>query len=100
MKLDDKSPKALEATEVRTEVLEECPTDGGNCASKTEDKDDSQGGTRVHVSRPTTVVRGNDIYMLAGVCMSKGLSNCQVGVAGVAQWGLLLVKGNVSGVDE
>ncbi|RNC37907.1 trans-sialidase [Trypanosoma cruzi] len=38
--------------------------------------------------------------MLAGVCMSKGLSNCQVGVAGVAQWGLLLVKGNVSGVDE
>ncbi|KAF8302482.1 putative trans-sialidase, Group V, partial [Trypanosoma cruzi] len=100
MKLDDKNPKALEAAEVKKEVLEECPTDGWNCASKTEDKDDSQGGTRVHVSRPTTVVKGNDICMLAGVYMSKGLPNCQVGVAGVAQWGLLLVKGNVSGVDE
>ncbi|KAF8283243.1 putative trans-sialidase, Group VI [Trypanosoma cruzi] len=48
----------------------------------------------VDVSRPTTVVDGNDIYMLVG----KYSRNAAAGApeSGAAQWGLLLVKGTVS----
>ncbi|RNF02672.1 trans-sialidase, partial [Trypanosoma cruzi] len=48
---------------------------------------------KVDVSRPTTVVKGNDIYMLAG-SYSPTAATDQDGGAEV--WGLLLVKGEVS----
>ncbi|RNC38574.1 putative trans-sialidase, partial [Trypanosoma cruzi] len=49
---------------------------------------------KVDVSRPTTAVKGNDIYMLVGQCGSKeSLSSDEGGCE------LLLVKGSVSGED-
>ncbi|EKG03816.1 trans-sialidase, putative, partial [Trypanosoma cruzi] len=51
---------------------------------------------KVDVSRPTTVVKGNDIYMLAGK-HSRGDATGENRDAG--DWGLLLVKGEVS-ADE
>ncbi|RNE99465.1 amastigote surface protein 4 [Trypanosoma cruzi] len=50
---------------------------------------------KVYVSRPTTVVKENDIYMLAGTYIRENVAVCQGG-PGAASWGLLLVKGNVS----
>ncbi|EAN98452.1 putative trans-sialidase, Group V [Trypanosoma cruzi] len=49
---------------------------------------------KVDVSRPTTVVEGNDIYMLVG----KYSQTAVVGPPknGAENWGFLLVKGNVS----
>ncbi|EAN89153.1 putative trans-sialidase, Group VI [Trypanosoma cruzi] len=51
--------------------------------------------TRVDVSRPTAVVDGDDIYMLVGKYSRKGGQE-----SGAVDWGLLLVKGEVSGEDE
>ncbi|EAN89297.1 trans-sialidase, putative, partial [Trypanosoma cruzi] len=51
----------------------------------------SEEKTRVDVSRPTTVVDGDDIYMLVGKYSCKGGQE-----SGADDWGLLLVKGNVS----
>ncbi|KAF8278202.1 putative trans-sialidase, Group V [Trypanosoma cruzi] len=76
-----KTPEeVLEKPEDKTQVLEEG-------ASKDEKK-------KVDVSRPTTAVKGNDIYMLVGQygskdCPSSGAGGC----------GPLLVKGSVSGGD-
>ncbi|ESS61518.1 trans-sialidase [Trypanosoma cruzi] len=76
-----KTPEeVLEKPEDKTQVLEEG-------ASKEEKK-------KVDVSRPTTAVKGNDIYMLVGQygskdCPSSGAGGC----------GPLLVKGSVSGGD-
>ncbi|EKF28601.1 trans-sialidase, putative [Trypanosoma cruzi marinkellei] len=53
----------------------------------------------VVVSRPTTVVKGNDIYMLLGVYVRKNGANCKVAVGVEASFELLLVKGNVSDED-
>ncbi|KAF8278481.1 putative trans-sialidase, Group V [Trypanosoma cruzi] len=46
---------------------------------------------KVDVSRPTTVLKGNDIYMLVGQYGSKDSQN-----SGAGGCGLLLVKGSVS----
>ncbi|EAN92769.1 trans-sialidase, putative [Trypanosoma cruzi] len=54
----------------------------------------SEGPKKVDVSRPTTVVKGNDIYMLVG----KYNRNDAQGSSG-GDSGLLLVKGSVSSVD-
>ncbi|KAF5216808.1 hypothetical protein ECC02_010378 [Trypanosoma cruzi] len=53
---------------------------------------------KVDVSRPTTVVKESDIYMLVGIYSSKCAVTGQASAA--AQWGLLLVKGKVSVVDS
>ncbi|KAF8301201.1 putative trans-sialidase, Group V [Trypanosoma cruzi] len=53
----------------------------------------------VDVSRPTTAVKGNDIYMLAGVYINKVATPGQDDASDAAQLGLLLVKGTVSGGD-
>ncbi|EKF30761.1 trans-sialidase, putative [Trypanosoma cruzi marinkellei] len=55
--------------------------------------------TQVDVSRPTTVVGENNIYMLVGKYSSVNPASCQ-GEAGTAPWGLLLVKGRVSSTEE
>ncbi|KAF8300248.1 putative trans-sialidase, Group V [Trypanosoma cruzi] len=49
----------------------------------------------VDVSRPTTVVKENDIYMLVGNYSRTAATNPQE--TGADDWGLLLVKGKVSG---
>ncbi|PBJ77051.1 trans-sialidase [Trypanosoma cruzi cruzi] len=64
----------------RTQVLEED-------ASKEQKKE-------VDVSRPTTAVKGNDIYMLVGKYISKDCPN-----SGAGGCGLLLVKGSVNSED-
>ncbi|KAF8278455.1 putative trans-sialidase, Group V [Trypanosoma cruzi] len=53
----------------------------------------------VDVSRPTTAVKGNDIYMLVGVYISKVAVPGPSAKPDAAQLGLLLVKGSVSGED-
>ncbi|RNC54128.1 trans-sialidase [Trypanosoma cruzi] len=59
------------------------------------EKSTSEGQRKgVDVSRPTTVLKGNDIYMLAGKYSSK---DCQNSGAGGCE--LLLVKGSVNSGD-
>ncbi|KAF8307089.1 putative trans-sialidase, Group VI [Trypanosoma cruzi] len=85
----------LDASKVKTQVLLECPSDKEKCASQSEEKDVSQSEAKVRVSRPTTVVKENDIYMLVGkysptavvVPPKNDAEDC----------GLLLVKGEVGG---
>ncbi|PBJ77044.1 trans-sialidase [Trypanosoma cruzi cruzi] len=95
--LTGENPKEeLDKSKLNTQVLEECSSDKGNCPSQTAAKEGgSQSETKVHVSQPTTVVDGSDIYMLAGNYSNKGASDGQAG-----DWGLLLVIGNVSTVDS
>ncbi|KAF8292192.1 putative trans-sialidase [Trypanosoma cruzi] len=95
--LTGENPKEeLDKTKLKTQVLEECPVEGGNCPSQNAAKEGvSQSETKVHVSRPTTVVEGSDIYMLAGNYSNKGASDDHAG-----DWGLLLVRGNVSGEER
>ncbi|EKF30712.1 trans-sialidase, putative [Trypanosoma cruzi marinkellei] len=96
--LTDKQSKELDTVEVKTQVLVECPSGKEDCASKRMDQDVSQENKRVDVSQPTTVVKGNDIYMLAGVYMHLGAAKEQL--SAMAQWGLLLLRGNFSGDDS
>ncbi|RNC56402.1 putative trans-sialidase [Trypanosoma cruzi] len=56
---------------------------------------EGSGGNKVDVSRPTIVVKENDIYMMAGTYSSNPADGCQDG-ADVATLKLLLVKGQVS----
>ncbi|RNC42147.1 putative trans-sialidase, partial [Trypanosoma cruzi] len=49
---------------------------------------------RMDVSRPTTVVEGNNIYMLVGKYSQAAAVGAQD--SGAENWGLLLVQGNVS----
>ncbi|EKF28303.1 trans-sialidase, putative [Trypanosoma cruzi marinkellei] len=59
------------------------------------EKGDSHEKKRVDVSRPTTVVKENDIYMLVGNYSRTAATDDQDSVA--EDWGLLLVKGEVRG---
>ncbi|RNC39928.1 putative trans-sialidase [Trypanosoma cruzi] len=78
---DDTPEEVLGKTEDGTQVLEEG-------ASEEQKK-------KVDVSRPTTAVKGNDIYMLVGA-YNKVAAPGQVVASDAAQLGLLLVKGSVS----
>ncbi|PWU89184.1 putative trans-sialidase, Group V [Trypanosoma cruzi] len=93
--LSGENPKELAASNVKTKILENCSSQGDKCPSQSTKQDGSKSEMRVYVSRPTTVVKGNDIYMLAGTYIRENFAVCQ-GKAGAASWGLLLVKGNVS----
>ncbi|EAN93660.1 putative trans-sialidase, Group V [Trypanosoma cruzi] len=100
---DDKPKEDLEKTKLKTQVPEGCIFEGGKCPAGSEEKcacriagqDDSQSKTKVHVSRPTTVVKGSDIYMLAGNYSWAYAENYQA-----VGWGLMLVKGHVSGENQ
>ncbi|PBJ79316.1 trans-sialidase [Trypanosoma cruzi cruzi] len=89
--LTDEKPKELDASNLKTQVLGNCSS-GEQCPFQTAVLPGTQSVKKVHVSRPTTVVNGSDIYMLAGnyswAYESKKDS--------VFQWGPLLVKGNVN----
>ncbi|KAF8286481.1 putative trans-sialidase, Group V [Trypanosoma cruzi] len=93
--LSGENPKELAAANVKTKILEKCPSEGGKFPSQSAKQNGSQSEMKVYVSRPTTVVKENDIYMLAGTYIRENVAVCQGG-ADAASWGLLLVKGNVS----
>ncbi|KAF8306218.1 putative trans-sialidase, Group V [Trypanosoma cruzi] len=91
--LGDEKSKELGTNAVKTQVLEECAFDEKS-ACHIAGQDDSKTQTRVLLSRPTTVVKGSDIYMLAGNYSWPLAAGVQGADAG--NWGLVLVKGNVS----
>ncbi|PBJ68779.1 trans-sialidase [Trypanosoma cruzi cruzi] len=97
--LTDKVSKELVKAQMKTQVLVECSSDKDNCASREAAQAGSQSETRVRVSRPTTVVEGSDIYMLVGKYCRKPAASC-AGGSEADEWGLLLVKGQVSGNGE
>ncbi|KAF5220261.1 hypothetical protein ECC02_006695 [Trypanosoma cruzi] len=76
----EKPMEVLNGAKDKTQVLEE---DGSEDPKK-----------RIDVSRPTTVMQGNDIYMLAGKYSQTAATGQEGG--GADDWGLLLVQGNVS----
>ncbi|RNC38016.1 amastigote surface protein 4, partial [Trypanosoma cruzi] len=93
--LTDQESKELGKAQVKTQVLEECLSQNKSCASQTGAQEDSQNRKKVHVSRPTTVVKGGDIHMLAGTYsfeVTEGVDQ----TAAAAKWGLLVASGNVS----
>ncbi|ESS62892.1 trans-sialidase [Trypanosoma cruzi Dm28c] len=92
---DEKSKGELDTTKLKTQVLEECPSQNKVCASQAGDPETSQGRTKVRVSRPTTVVNGSRIYMFAGNYSFKVTEGADQ-TAAAAQWGLLVAVGNVS----
>ncbi|EAN84880.1 trans-sialidase, putative, partial [Trypanosoma cruzi] len=92
----DKESKELDTTKLKTQVLEECQFERGKCTSPKGAQDAvSQSDTKVHVSRPTTVVNGSVIYMLAGT-YSFEVTEAAGSTAAAAKWGLLVAVGNVS----
>ncbi|ESS61296.1 trans-sialidase [Trypanosoma cruzi Dm28c] len=94
--LDKKQTKEeLDASKVKTQVLEECPSVKAKCASQPEEKDVSQSEAKVDVSRPTTVVKGSDIYMLVGKYSRRDATDQED--RGAEDCGLLLVKGKAGG---
>ncbi|ESS63692.1 trans-sialidase [Trypanosoma cruzi Dm28c] len=92
--LTDQESKELGTAQVKTQVLEECPAENKSCASKTVFQDASPSGKKVHVSRPTTVVKGSDIHMLAGTYTFE--FKAAGSTAAAAKWGLLVASGNFS----
>ncbi|PBJ76913.1 trans-sialidase [Trypanosoma cruzi cruzi] len=98
---DDKPEEDLDKSSLKTQVPEGCIFEGGKCPADNEEKCAcriagqavSQSKTKVHVSRPTTVAKGSDIYMLAGNYIWAYAENDQA-----VDWGLMLVKGHV--IDE
>ncbi|RNC55724.1 trans-sialidase, partial [Trypanosoma cruzi] len=92
LSLTDEQPNELDTSKVKTQVLANRSSGGEKCPSQTAVLAGTQRVKKVHVSRPTTVVQGSDIYMLAG-----NYSWTYEGKAdSVFQCGLLLVKGNIS----
>ncbi|EAN95538.1 trans-sialidase, putative [Trypanosoma cruzi] len=81
---DKKPVEVLNEAKKDTQVLEE-----GAPAKK----------KKVDVSRPTTVVNGTDIYMLAGK-YSRTAAAKDAQERGAGEWGLLLAKGKVSDGDS
>ncbi|PWU99814.1 putative trans-sialidase, Group V [Trypanosoma cruzi] len=84
-KAADTPEELLKVAKDETQVLEEG-------ASKEQKKE-------VDVSRPTTVVKGNDIYMLAGKYTNKVTAPRQNDASDATQLGLLLVRGSVNSDD-
>ncbi|EKF26294.1 trans-sialidase, putative, partial [Trypanosoma cruzi marinkellei] len=90
-----KTPKEeLSEGKLKTQVLEECNYGDGRCPSTTDFPVVSLNLEDVHVSRPTTFVDGNYIYMLAGNYSRKSVTDSEKYRAN--EWGLLLVRGTVS----
>ncbi|EKF29572.1 trans-sialidase, putative, partial [Trypanosoma cruzi marinkellei] len=84
----------LGGSSLKTQVLDECSSEGGQCPTLTGVLAGSLSLKDVHVGRPTTVVKGSDIYMLAGNYSRTTVTDG--GKGGTDALGLLLVRGNVS----
>ncbi|RNC39933.1 trans-sialidase, partial [Trypanosoma cruzi] len=93
----EQAKEDLLTAQVKTQVLEECPSKKNNCASQEAARAGSRRVSGVRVSRPTTVVHGTDIYMLAGIYGLKGAAG--TGKNRTEEVGLLLARGNIS-VDD
>ncbi|RNC34951.1 trans-sialidase, partial [Trypanosoma cruzi] len=76
--------EVLKETKDKTQFLEEVAS--------------ASGRKRLDVSRPTTVVKESEIYMLVGKYSQNAAAVGQDG--GADGWGLLLVKGTVSGEES
>ncbi|RNC35940.1 c71 surface protein [Trypanosoma cruzi] len=96
--LTGENPKEeLDKTKLKTQVLEECSSGKGEYPTQAVNNAGTKSGTRIRVVKPTTVVQGSDIYMLAG---NYGLHGAAATGNGIKhEWGLLLARGNVS-VDD
>ncbi|PBJ73758.1 trans-sialidase [Trypanosoma cruzi cruzi] len=92
---DEQPRKELDKNKLKTQVLEECPSEKNNCASQEAAQAGSRSVSGVRVSRPTTVVKGTDIYMLAGIYVREGTAGS--GKSRTDEVGLLLARGNISG---
>ncbi|RNC40418.1 trans-sialidase [Trypanosoma cruzi] len=98
LKVNEKQKEELDKTKLKTQVLEECPSEQVERLCRIADQAVSQGVKNLHVSRPTTVAKESVIYMLAGNYSWTLKAGDQV--SGAADWGLMLVKGNVSNEDS
>ncbi|PBJ80116.1 trans-sialidase [Trypanosoma cruzi cruzi] len=94
----DQTRKELDKNKLKTQVLEECPSDDEKCATQAVYDSVSESGAPVHVSKPTTVVHGSDIYMLAGMYDRAVAIAAEEDITD--EWGLLLARGNVTGKDN
>ncbi|PBJ70881.1 trans-sialidase [Trypanosoma cruzi cruzi] len=93
----DKESKELDTSKLKTLVLEKFEVEQGKFRLLNVTGIDSQGRTKVRVSRPTTVVVGNIIYMLAGTYSFEVTDKAAADkAAAAAKWGLLVAVGNVS----
>ncbi|EKF28019.1 trans-sialidase, putative, partial [Trypanosoma cruzi marinkellei] len=96
LELNDPNPKHLETANLKTEVLDKFPYEEQPFEFEIPDYDGFESEKKVRVSRPTTVVNGSDIYMLAGnYSWTYGFTK-EDAEPPENQWGLLLVTGNVS----
>ncbi|PWV02910.1 putative trans-sialidase, Group V [Trypanosoma cruzi] len=94
--LTDEKPKELDTSNLKTQVLGNCSSGEAQCPFQTAVLAGTQRVKKVHVSRPTTVVNGSDIYMLAG----NYSWTYEAKKDSVFQWGLSLVKGNINNNEE
>ncbi|EKF30539.1 trans-sialidase, putative [Trypanosoma cruzi marinkellei] len=94
----EQTKKELDTNQMRTQLLEECSSNEGKCLTQIVPQANLQSQTKVLFIRPTTVVNGSEIYMLAGIYVSKGDVTGETS-AGV-RWRLLLSRGNVSDEDS
>ncbi|KAF5217390.1 Mucin-associated surface protein (MASP) [Trypanosoma cruzi] len=90
----ESSKEELDKNKLKTQVLEECSSEEATCASQNAAEADSQSKFEGLVARPTTVVHGSDIYMLAGIYVRESTAGSD------DHWGLLLARGNVSGENN
>ncbi|KAF8278040.1 putative trans-sialidase, Group V [Trypanosoma cruzi] len=96
LSLTDEKPKGLDKSKLKTQVLVNRSSGGEQCPFQTAVLPGTQRVKKLYVRRPTTVVNGSDIYMLAGNYSWTYGDNAD----SVFQWGLLLVKGNISGEES
>ncbi|PWU94905.1 putative trans-sialidase, Group V [Trypanosoma cruzi] len=94
---NDKESKELDANKLKTQVMEECPAGNNSCASQTgvQEASASQSRTKVRVRRPTTVVNGSRIYMVAGNYSFEATGTAD-STAAAAKWGFFGAVGRVS----
>ncbi|KAF8299596.1 putative trans-sialidase, Group V [Trypanosoma cruzi] len=88
------------ASQILTEKKDNTPVEIMNEAKKYTQvlEEDASTSKKVDVSRPTAVVKGNDIYMLVGKYSQAAIRGAQE--IGGGDWGLLLVKGEVGGEEN
>ncbi|RNC38671.1 amastigote surface protein 4 [Trypanosoma cruzi] len=89
----------LHESKLKTQVLDECSaSEERQCPSQTVKPDSSQRVMNLRVGRPTTLVKGSDIYMLVGNYSRTAATGTEESVGD--EWGLLLARGNVSGEES
>ncbi|EAO00059.1 putative trans-sialidase, Group VI [Trypanosoma cruzi] len=96
--LTDQQRKELDKTKLKTQVLGKCSSGKEECPTQAVDQAGTKSGAQALVSKPTTVVHGSDIYMLAGTYNLDGVAAAGEDITD--EWGLLLARGNVSIVED